>query len=70
MASAVRELVPQSEAEPLRPALYVRISAEHRQHTASNQKSALLCYTEARELHIALIYSDEAKAKSESRDQS
>ncbi len=70
MVSAVRELVPQSEAEPLRAALYVRISAERRQHSASNQRSALLCYAEARELYIALIYSGEANAKSESRYQS
>jgi len=67
--SALLELVPQSEAEHLRSALYVRISAEHHQDSASKQRSAICRYADAQKLHIALICSEQASANSESRNQ-
>jgi DNA invertase Pin-like site-specific DNA recombinase len=68
--SAVREYVPQGGAGPVRTAVYVRISTEHNQHSVGNQKSTIRRYADARQLHIAFIYSGRANAKSESRNQS
>ena len=68
--STIRELVPQSGAEPFRAALYVRISAEHHQSSASNQRSAICRHAEAQKLHITFICSEQSSANPESRNQS
>lgn len=68
--TAVRELVPQSGAEPLRAALYVRISAEHHQYSAGNQRSAISRHAEAQKFHITFICSERASSNPESRNQS
>ena len=49
--------------ELLRAAGYVRLSAEHHQHSQENQKSAIRHYAETRKLHIPVTFSEPRRSE-------
>jgi hypothetical protein len=60
---AVRDRNPKKGRSSIRATAYVRISAEDPLSPASKQKSAIHRYTKTQKLHIALVCSDERRAK-------
>jgi DNA invertase Pin-like site-specific DNA recombinase len=46
-----------------RAAGYVRLSAEHSQHSQQNQKSAIHHYAETSKIHIAILFSEDSEVK-------
>jgi hypothetical protein len=60
---AVRDRNPEERRSSIRAMAYVRISAEEPLNSASKQKAAIHRYAKTQKLHIALICSNQRRAK-------
>ena len=60
---AVRDRNPEKRRGSILAIAYVRISAEETPNSASNQKAAIHRYAKTQKLHIALVCSDQPRAK-------